>query len=347
MQAELVTERLSLRRGLPGDFEAIHDIYARPEVARMVASWPIPADPGRTRRVCAPMPADEGIAGPMLLGDTIIGNMGCHRSDDGAFVMGYGLHPDHWGRGYATEMGRAMIDAVFARYDIDVIKAGTWADNPASVRVLEKLGMRFVRLGLGWCAARGQALDALMHEITRGEWLAANPLDLTTGRLTIRGYRAADMPALHAIATRPDVARMILSFAPDDTLEKVANWALARRYRGRPGFCAGVFLADGTLIGNVGLAPGATSTMYFYDPAHWRQGYATEAHRALLAWAFPSFGLDAVEADHFHDNPASGRVLEKLGFRRTGEGRQTSAGRLEPDRVILYRLTRGSFGAST
>ncbi len=56
---------------------------------------------------------------------------------------------------------------------------------------------------------------------------------------------------------------------------------------------------------------------YWIARAHWGQGYATEAGLAVLSMA-RTLGYNRVMAMHFLDNPASGRVLEKLGFAPTG-----------------------------
>ena len=54
------------------------------------------------------------------------------------------------------------------------------------------------------------------------------------------------------------------------------------------------------------------------SPSAWGRGYATEAGRAVVAIARHALGLKRLNAGHFIDNPASGRVLTKLGFRATG-----------------------------
>jgi len=343
MRPEVTTQRLSLRRGAADDFDAIHAIYSRPEVAGMVASWPIPADPERTRRVCHPLPEREGIAGPILLGDEIIGNIGVTHVSDGIFGMGYGFHPDHWGKGYATEMGTAVISAIFARYPAVAIKAGVWTDNPASGRVLEKLGLHYTHTGFGYAMGRQDVVKARLFELTRARWLAANPLHLSTERLEIRAFAAQDIYALHQMVSHLEVARMTASFPNPISLREVSDWAVARRYQGKPGFCAGIFLKNGPLVGLTGLAPEGKSVMYAFAPEHWGRGYATEAQSAFLAWAFDRFNLPEIGADHFHDNPASGRVLQKLGFQQSGSGMGQSKARLEPEPVIEYRLTRTQF----
>ena len=56
---------------------------------------------------------------------------------------------------------------------------------------------------------------------------------------------------------------------------------------------------------------------YWIAREHWGRGFATEAATALLAIA-DTLGIERLEASYFSDNPASGRVLEKLGFKPTG-----------------------------
>ena len=75
--------------------------------------------------------------------------------------------------------------------------------------------------------------------------------------------------------------------------------------------------------------------------AFWGQGIATEAGRALLANARHSLRLPRLVAGHFTDNPASGRVLQKLGFRPTGVVRgRYSAGRdaIAPAKEFVLKL---------
>ena len=61
---------------------------------------------------------------------------------------------------------------------------------------------------------------------------------------------------------------------------------------------------------------------YCFAEASWGQGYATEAARALLDWAFGTFDLNRVQAETDTRNLASARVLEKLGFVREGTLRE-------------------------
>jgi RimJ/RimL family protein N-acetyltransferase len=78
----------------------------------------------------------------------------------------------------------------------------------------------------------------------------------------------------------------------------------------------------GALIGMAGLTPtdAGAELGYWLGRPHWGAGYATEAARAVLGYGFGALGLPEVTAGWFADNPASGRVLAKLGFVETGRG---------------------------
>ena len=58
--------------------------------------------------------------------------------------FGYGLHPEHWGRGYVTEAANLICEYLFQRYPIEKITAYANLDNIESQRVLQKTGFRNV-----------------------------------------------------------------------------------------------------------------------------------------------------------------------------------------------------------
>ncbi|MGI9382928.1 MAG: GNAT family N-acetyltransferase, partial [Methyloligellaceae bacterium] len=119
---------------------------------------------------------------------------------------------------------------------------------------------------------------------------------------------------------------------------------------GADGFAFSIYRIDGPpLIGMTGLhglKSGAPTIHYWLAPDARGLGYATEAARALLGFAFETLRAPHVDADHFLDNPASGRVLEKCGFieseRRDVWSR--GRGRFAPGRVM--RLTRADWLAN-
>jgi RimJ/RimL family protein N-acetyltransferase len=98
------------------------------------------------------------------------------------------------------------------------------------------------------------------------------------------------------------------------------------------------------LVGTIGIGrrpDGALELGYWIGRPYWGRGYATEAGRAVLAIAREGLRLPHLYSSHFLDNPASGRVLEKLGFRPTGQiVPRFSAGRGEaaPSRLLELEL---------
>lgn len=86
--------------------------------------------------------------------------------------LGYELHPDHWGQGYATEAARAMLTFGFGTLNLQRVWAQCIAENEASVRVLERLGMsQEQRLSKHtWMQKRWW--DTLVYAMSKAEWRA-------------------------------------------------------------------------------------------------------------------------------------------------------------------------------
>ena len=102
--------------------------------------------------------------------------------------------------------------------------------------------------------------------------------------------------------------------------EHARDFAAKRQDKRFPHFLV-TLPASGELIGSVGLGrqdDGQVELGYWIARAQWGKGYAPEASRAVLRLA-RTLGHDRVVAGHFVDNPASGRVLAKIGFRPTGQ----------------------------
>jgi RimJ/RimL family protein N-acetyltransferase len=80
--------------------------------------------------------------------------------------MGYWIARPHWGLGYATEAGRALIDIARHSLGLGKLSAGHFLDNPASGRVLQKLGFRPLGLTLPrYSCARGEAAPCRLFEL--------------------------------------------------------------------------------------------------------------------------------------------------------------------------------------
>jgi RimJ/RimL family protein N-acetyltransferase len=72
----------------------------------------------------------------------------------------------------------------------------------------------------------------------------------------------------------------------------------------------------------------------------WNRGYATEASAALIAYGFDELGLNRVLARHITRNPASGRVMSKLGMRPEGVMREHIMKGDEPEDIAIYAILR-------
>jgi RimJ/RimL family protein N-acetyltransferase len=95
------------------------------------------------------------------------------------------------------------------------------------------------------------------------------------------------------------------------------------------------------LVGGIGVRPAERGDElgYWLTPDAWGRGYATEAGRAVLGMARHALGCRRLVASHYVDNPASGRVLRKLGFRPTGRTEQQhSVARGAVGEVALFEL---------
>ena len=147
---------------------------------------------------------------------------------------------------------------------------------------------------------------------------------LTTARLHLRDYEADDWRRVHEYASHAEVCRY-MDWGPnsaDDTREFIRSTMESRRESPRRQYAFALTLqSDGTLIGDCGLdlhphAQGALG--YCLHPDFWGQGYASEAARALCGMGFRALGLHRIYATCRPENPASARVMEKVGMTREG-----------------------------
>ena len=77
---------------------------------------------------------------------------------------------------------------------------------------------------------------------------------------------------------------------------------------------------------------------YWVGVPYWNQGYATEASAALVDYGFSELCLNRIQARHYVRNPASGRVMEKVGMRHEGLMRQHIRVRGEFEDVSMYSI---------
>jgi [ribosomal protein S5]-alanine N-acetyltransferase len=151
------------------------------------------------------------------------------------------------------------------------------------------------------------------------------PIPLQTERLTLRTYALSDIPALLPLIGAREVAATTLRI-PHPYTESDARDFIARTQEGllsgsdlRLGI---VVRESNTLCGGVGLRIEGDHRRaelgYWIGVPYWGNGYATEAASAVVKYGFETLRLYRIFASHFANNPASAKVLRKIGMRHEG-----------------------------
>jgi len=177
------TERLLLRRFRDADVDRLLEFRNRPDVYRWLLRTVVDRDEllAAWRRT---LTDERDLSSVVELGGTVIGTaslsihdgMGQDRHDAlvGAEAdVGYLLDPAYAGQGYGTEIARALLHLAFDVVGVHRATAGCYADNLASVRILEKVGMRREQYGVkdSWHAELGW-IDGATYGILAEEWRA-------------------------------------------------------------------------------------------------------------------------------------------------------------------------------
>jgi RimJ/RimL family protein N-acetyltransferase len=148
----LVTERLLLRRSAPEDAEIISAYRSDPDVHRY-QGWER-TDPGGVRAEIEEMigraPGEPGgwvqLSVEERESGRLVGDVGISPAEGEPSVIkvGYTMSPTFQGRGYATEAVGALIGYAFDALGVEIVRAYASAENVASIRVAEKVGMKLV-----------------------------------------------------------------------------------------------------------------------------------------------------------------------------------------------------------
>ena len=151
---------------------------------------------------------------------------------------------------------------------------------------------------------------------------------LRTARLTLRRMRAEDAEEIHAYASDPEVARHML-WEPHTSLRDSENFLrfVQERYtRGDPAGWGIEERETGRFIGTCGMQSwhpehARAELGYVLSREHWARGLMTEAVAAVVEFGFDGIGFNRLEARCLEGNPASARVLEKVGMSYEGTSR--------------------------
>lgn len=158
------TNRLLLRPGWAEDAPALARAIADESIVRNLSTAPWPFSL-RDAEAFLAQPRDPVLPSFLIFerGDgapELVGACGLGRRPSGRVELGYWIVRARWGRGLATEAGKALVDLA-ASLGLTQLQASHFIDNPASGRVLEKLG--FAPTGISaprWSCARGEEIPA-------------------------------------------------------------------------------------------------------------------------------------------------------------------------------------------
>ena len=163
-----------------------------------------------------------------------------------------------------------------------------------------------------------------------------------TKRLTLRPAWPEDAAALAQAIGHDAVTRMLLRAPHPYSLADAEAFCAAPRAHDEARFVIMAHDRDvPALIGGIAISDheGTPNLGYWLTPSAWGRGYATEAGRAVVDMARHALPLRRLDAWHFLDNPASGAVLRKLGFRATGRTTmRRSPARTEAAPTLAYDL---------
>ena len=163
------TPRLLLRPGFPEDAPALANAIADKAIVRNLAAVPWPYSM-RDAEAFLAKPRDPVLPSLLIFergtgAPQLVGACGLGRRPSGSVEMGYWIGKPFWGHGYATEACVALID-IARMLGLPTVEGSYFIDNPASRRVLEKMG--FEPLGIiapRMCCARGAEVPARLMRL--------------------------------------------------------------------------------------------------------------------------------------------------------------------------------------
>ena len=176
----------------------------------------------------------------------------------------------------------------------------------------------------------------------------APALEIRTERLILRPWTEEDEEGLVELANNWNVARNLSDAFPHPyTRESARQWVASQTATDAPPARHFAIVFEGRAVGSVGLVPKTDifrCTMelgYWIGEPFWGRGFASEAVRAVVRWAFATHPeVAAIQARYFASNPDSGRVLARCGFQLEGRLRDGAIKQGVLHDVLVYSRTR-------
>ena len=171
------TERLRLVEPGEQHIDSIVDVMNDPEIYANTLTIPYPytrddavaaIERFQTMRI-----NDEGMVRFIVTkdSDALVGSVGFEFKDDRQRAeLGYAIGRAWWGRGYATEAAEGVVRHAFEDRGLPLVTAHAMLHNPASSRVLEKLGFEYAGVICGACHKEDKDIDAHGYTMSREQW---------------------------------------------------------------------------------------------------------------------------------------------------------------------------------
>jgi RimJ/RimL family protein N-acetyltransferase len=166
----LETERLVLRAPRLGDAKVVKTLANDRRIAENTARIPHPYKLSDAEDFISSANRSNETVFLITARNVVIGACGFAQVDRHPPEIGYWLGTKYWGKGYATEAVRALIDHAFTDLDSEALQAAARVTNPASRRVLEKCGFQWTGAGLLRIRAISSSAPIDRFRLDRGLW---------------------------------------------------------------------------------------------------------------------------------------------------------------------------------
>lgn len=323
------TERLILRPPLPSDAEAAYERRSLPEVARY-QDWLMPYTRERAEASMAKVAAMDGpVEGRTWTitvvdaeaSDRILGDLAVELRWGGRTgYFGYTFHPDHWGRGYASEASQALVRYLFDDLGVGRIESSLDPDNPPSARVLEACGLVFEGQTVQSFWVGDECSDDMLYGVTRADWdrwcnrPRRRPDQVRLVPVTADNRRAVGGLATHKSQER-FVSPMLGNFRDALTPPSQDGAPLVPWYR--------AVEADGEIAGFIMAAamteahPNPYLWRFLVDRMHQRRGVGSAALDQFEQWCRDE-GARAVEVSWVEGPGSPAPMYRSRGYEPTG-----------------------------
>jgi RimJ/RimL family protein N-acetyltransferase len=173
---------------------------------------------------------------------------------------------------------------------------------------------------------------------------------LNTERLLLRPFTLQDAPEVRSLAGDRAIADTTLNIPHPYEEGMAEEWIQGHEEafeKGRQATFAVILRETESLIGAIGLVLNdrfdRADLGYWIAKPRWGKGYCTEAAREVLRYGFTELGLNRIQATHMTRNPASGKVMQKIGMSREGLLRQHVKKWGKYEDLEIYAILRSEF----